>query len=247
MRTLRLDLAYDGTEFAGFGLQPGRRTVQGEVERALAATLGHPVRVTPGGRTDAGVHASGQVLSFRTAARLPVEALARALNARLPEDILVLDARDAPPDFDARRSARRRRYRYAIWREPLRHLWLRRYCYHYPGPLDLERMRAAAALLVGRHDFRAFASGPAEEDRPRSTVRTVESAEWTASGGFWYFDIAADGFLRQMVRAIVGTLLWAGAGRLSAEDVASILASRDRRRAGPNAPAHGLTLVGIDY
>lgn len=247
MRTIRLDLEYDGSAYAGFGLQPRRPTIQGEIERALAETLGERVRVTAAGRTDAGVHAAAQVVSFRTGSGLGVDALVRALNARLPEDVQVLAAADVPPDFDARRSALRRHYRYTIWRGDRRNLWWRRYCHHVPGPLDLAAMRAAAASLVGRHDFAAFASGLGEDPGVRSTVRTVEQAEWIEDGLLLHFAIAADAFLRHMVRAIVGTLLWVGRGRLDPPAVAAILAGRDRRRAGPNAPACGLMLVGVDY
>ena len=247
-RTLRLVLDYEGTSYRGFARQPGARTIQAELETALAAILQQRVRVTAAGRTDAGVHACGQVVSFRTTSQLSPLTVQRALNARLPDDIVVVEAAEAEPGFDARRSARRRCYRYTIWRGKHRNIWYRRYSYHVPGALDVEAMRRASRLLVGRHDFRAFITGWGRDGRPeRSTQRHVVCADWTEAGDFLYFDICADGFLRHMVRGIVGTLLWVGRGKLPWEAVADLVDGAARSQAGPNAPAHGLTLVSVDY
>jgi tRNA pseudouridine38-40 synthase len=247
VRTLRLLLEYDGTAYQGWGIQPAVPTIQGAVEATLASILGHPVRVTAGGRTDAGVHAVGQVASLRTPSRLPPETIARAANARLPADIRVRAVAEAPPGFDARRWALWRSYRYTLWRDELPNIWWQRYCYHVPGPLDLGAMRRAARWLLGRHDFAAFATHQAQANRPQSTTRTVLAARWRCEGAFWHFDIVADAFLRHMVRTIVGTLLLVGRGQLAPAAVGEILRQRDRRRAGPTAPAAGLTLMQIGY
>jgi tRNA pseudouridine38-40 synthase len=221
--------------------------VQGVLEEALAAALGEDVRVTPAGRTDTGVHANGQVVSFATDGRLGGVELVRATNACLPSDVLALRAAEMPADFDARRAALRRHYRYVIWNAPLPNLWARHLSWHVPGHLDLAAMQEAAARLVGRHDFASFAGQAAREPLGRSTTRTVERACWSRRGAALVFRITADAFLRHMVRGIVGTLLQVGRGKLAAEDVEAILASADRRRAGPNAPPIGLILVGVDY
>lgn len=246
MRTLRLALEYDGTAYRGFGIQPAAPTIQGVLEAALAATLGHPARVVAGGRTDSGVHAVGQVVSLRTTARLDTDAVRRATNARLPADVRVRAVAEAPEEFDARRSALWRRYRYTLWRDAAPNIWWQRYCYHHGGPLDLGAMRRASRRLEGRHDFAAFATHQAQ-NAPVSTVRRVIAARWRTDGAFWHFDVAADAFLRHMVRSMVGTLLLVGRGDLAPRDVAAVLRERDRRRAGPTVPAAGLTLMEIAY
>lgn len=216
--------------------------MQGELERAMATILGHRVRVVLAGRTDAGVHATGQVCSARTASRLDPATIRRGVNALLPADIAIRRVEEAGADFHARRSATGRTYEYRIrvgaHREPLerhREHWV-------PGPLDVAAMNAAAASLVGTHDFAAFATGPV--GRP---AREVRRARWESEGTLLRFEIEANAFLRGMVRAIVGTLLWVGRGHLPADGVAGILASGDRSRAGPNAPASGLCLMAVAY
>ena len=247
-RTLRLDLAYEGTRYHGFGLQPGGRlTIQEVVEEALARSLGEQVRVTAAGRTDAGVHASGQVVSFTTSGRLQPPELVRAANAHLPEDVIVEAAAEMPASFDARRSALRRHYRYLIWNHPRPNLWLRRWSWHQANRLDLPAMNAAAACLLGEHDFASFAGGMSQEPAGRTTIRTVERACWWQNGDLIGFEITANSFLRHMVRGIVGTLLQVGRGRLDSAQLSEIRAAADRRQGGPNAPPHGLTLVGVDY
>lgn len=249
-RTIRLDLAYEGTRYYGFGRQPNRRTIQEVLETALTHCLGEHVRVTAAGRTDAGVHASGQVVSFTTRGRLAPPELLRAANAHLPDDVLVHCAAEAPPGWDARRAAVRRHYRYDIWNARLPNLWWRRWAWHLPDPpgkLDLEAMQAAAERLVGTHDFASFLGHRSQEPAGRTTVRTVERAAWRRDGSLMIFEISANAFLRHMVRGIVGTLIEVGRGQVPLAQWETILEAGDRRQAGPNAPPHGLILTRVDY
>lgn len=246
-RTLRLNVSYEGTRYHGFGMQPGRLTIQEVLEKALARSLGEQVRVTAAGRTDAGVHASGQVVSFTTSGRLRPPELVRATNAHLPEDILAEAAAEMPPTFDARRSALRRHYRYLIWNHPRPDLWRRRWTWHLDGRLDLDAMLLATSGLLGTHDFRSFTGQFAREPESRTTTRTVERASWWREGNLTGFEITANAFLRHMVRGIVGTLVQVGRGHLDPAHFCEILAAADRRRAGPNAPPQGLMLTGVDY
>jgi tRNA pseudouridine38-40 synthase len=244
MRRIRLTLGYRGTHYAGWARQRAQPSVQAVLEEALAQTLEHPVRVTAAGRTDAGVHADAQVASFDTSSSIPTEGLVRAV--RLPDDVWIIDAADAPAGFDARRSARRRWYRYAIWRNHgVPSAWQGRALVD-TQPLDLSAMREASRALIGRHDLAALATQPPPR---QSTLRTIYAADWLgrASSPLLQFEICADAFLKQLVRAIVGGLLWVGHGRWSPSSFAQALASRDRRAAGPNAPAIGLTLTRIEY
>jgi tRNA pseudouridine38-40 synthase len=233
-------VAYDGTAYGGFQIQPNAPTVQGELERVLAVICGEPVRITGAGRTDAGVHATGQVIDLRTTSGLgPVE-LERGVNALLPEDIAISDLEPAEDWFHARFSATGRTYEYRIRNAPVRDpLWTRREHWH-PGELDVAAMRVAAAHLVGRHDFAAFATGESGE-------RTVRHAEWVSQGSVLHFEIESDAFLRGMVRCIVGTLLWVGRGKMTVDHFGEVLGARDRTLAGPSAPARGLCLVAVRY
>jgi tRNA pseudouridine38-40 synthase len=246
-RAIRLDLAYDGTGYHGFGRQPNRPSIQEVLEEALARSLGEQVRVTAAGRTDAGVHASGQVVSFRTRGRLAPPELLRAANAYLPEDVLVYAAAEAPPDLDARRSALRRHYRYLIWNDLLPNLWWRRWSWHLFDRLDLDRMQAAADHLLGTRDFASFLGHRAQEPTGRTTVRTIERAHWWQDGPMIGFEITANAFLRHMVRGIVGTLIEVGRGRLEPAQFQTVLEAGDRRHAGPNAPPQGLIFTGVEY
>ncbi|MGH2492450.1 MAG: tRNA pseudouridine(38-40) synthase TruA [Candidatus Limnocylindria bacterium] len=233
-------MAYDGTAYAGFQIQPNAPTVQGELERVLAVICGEPVRITGAGRTDAGVHATGQSIDLRTASDLGPLELERGVNALLPEDIAISDLEPAEDSFHARFSATGRTYEYRIRNAAVRDpLGMRREHWH-PGELDVAAMRAAAALLVGRHDFAAFAAGEAGE-------RTVKRAEWISEGSVLRFEIESDAFLRGMVRGIVGTLLWVGRGKMTVERFGEVLQTKDRALAGPSAPAKGLCLVAVRY
>ena len=233
-------MAYDGTAYSGFQIQPNAPTVQGELERVLAVMCAEPVRITGAGRTDAGVHATGQVIDLRTTSGLGSQELERGVNALLPEDIAISELEPAEDSFHARFSATGRTYEYRIRSAAVREpLWTRRE-HWYPGELDLGAMRAATAHLIGRHDFAAFAAGESGE-------RTVRRAEWIAEGSVLRFEIESDGFLRGMVRGIVGTLLWAGRAKITVERFAEVLEARDRALAGPSAPAKGLCLVAVRY
>jgi tRNA pseudouridine38-40 synthase len=233
-------VAYDGTGYAGFQVQLNAPTVQAELERALSAVCDEAVRVTGAGRTDAGVHASGQVIDFRTASGLDGATIGRGVNALLPEDIAVSELEPAAEDFHARFSATARTYEYRIRQAPQRDPLERLREHHIAATLDVAAMRAAGARLLGQRDFSSFASGP-------GGVRTVRRAEWCSRGAQLWFEITADAFLRGMVRAVVGTLLWVGRGKIDVATFGEIIESRDRSRAGPSAPARGLCLVAVEY
>jgi tRNA pseudouridine38-40 synthase len=243
-RTVRLDLEYDGERFSGWQRQPGERTVQGEVEDALARVLGERVAVVAAGRTDAGVHARAMPTSFRTTRTMSAAVLRRALDAVLPEDVGVLAVTDAPADFHALRDARWKWYRYTILRSRDRRVFLRRSAWRLGAALDLAALRTASAALVGRHDLAAFQSSGSPR---KGTVRTIGGFSWSEEGERLHADVVADGFLYGMVRALVGTLVECGRGVRDPASIPSLLASKDRRRAGPAAPAHGLCLVAVGY
>lgn len=243
-RNLRLVLAYDGTAFAGWQRQPGRRTVQAVVEDALGRLLGHDVRVVAAGRTDAGVHARAQVVNFRTSRPFPVPRLVPALRGLLPPDVVPLVADEVPLDFHARYNAARKTYLYHLWNAPLPEPLHRHWRWHVPVPLDVEAMMRAGRRLVGRHDFAAFR---ASASPVRNTCRTMFRCEVEAHGPLLRFRLEADGFLMHMARGIVGTLVEIGRGRWPPERVDALLATGDRKLAGPTAPACGLILWQVDY
>ena len=242
-RTFRLTLAYDGSDFHGWQKQPGARTVQGELEAALARVLGGTAVATAGaGRTDAGVHARGQVASFRHATTLPARALPPLLNRTLPRDVRVLGGEEAPEGFHARHSARARRYEYRLLPAP--DLLRERYAWA-PGPLPgLDSLACASTPLAGTHDCSAFGTTPEPEQSP---VCRVLSARWRAWEDGLAFEVTADRFLYHMVRALVGTALTAAASSDPAAHMAGVLASRDRRRACRVAPPHGLSLERVYF
>ncbi len=244
MRRLKLTVEYDGTAYHGWQVQPGLDTIQARLEAALSRVAGRPVPVMGAGRTDAGVHAMGQVASCSAEIRLDAAALRRALNALLPADIVVQEVADAPEEFDARRSARSKTYRYAVLRRAFPSALEGRHSLYVPYALDMEAMNAAARWVVGTHDFSAFRAGTCAAKTP---VRTVSRAAWEAAGDLWHFEIAGNAFLQHMVRIIVGTLLEVGRGKRKPDDIPEILASCDRRRAGKTAPPHGLCLVRVEY
>jgi tRNA pseudouridine38-40 synthase len=253
-RRLRLTLGYTGTRFAGWarqnpGCTRGRPTLQATLESALHSVLGHSVRIIAAGRTDAGVHAEGQVVSFDTTASIPAEGLRRALSMCLPEDVWIVEAAEAPAEFDSRRSARRRWYRYAVCQGECPPAAWRGRCFHHTKPLELAAMRCASRALLGRRNMAALVGAWGRDARPgRSTIRTVYAADWLEmADDLLIFEVCADAFLRQMVRAMVGSLLWVGQGRWTPNQLAAALATADRRAAGPTAPAIGLTLWKIEY
>ncbi len=248
MRTIALLLAYDGTDFAGSQWQTDIRTVQGAIEAAWEALTQEQRRIVLAGRTDAGVHASGQVAHVQTATRHSLATIWRGLNAHLPTDVTVQNVGEAVRDFHARYSAIEREYRYVIDCAPAPLPQLRHQALHYAGTLDVTAMATALKLLEGTHDFAAFTTTTPSQ---RSTVRTMY---WTRIVERVWFDrrllaieLAANAFLQHMVRMIVGTLLLVGRGRMTVDQFGEVLASRDRRLAGPTAPAHGLTLTAVRY
>jgi tRNA pseudouridine38-40 synthase len=261
MRTIKATIAYDGTEYAGWQLQPGRPTVQQAVERAVAAVTGRHVSVLASGRTDAGVHAMGQVIGFRIDSRLPPDVLMRAVNANLPHDVAVLQMADAPSSFHPIRDAVRKRYRYTIHDGAVRDVFGRCYAWHYVyGRLDADAMQRAALPLLGTHDFSSFETSGAER---KTSVRTVSHltvvrgragqgrgiGDWglAKSSDLIAVEIEADGFLYNMVRAIVGTLVEVGRGARPEQWPVEVLQAADRRLAGPTAPPQGLCLMRVDY
>lgn len=246
MVTCLLTIAYDGTDYAGWQRQSGQMTVQERLEAAFAVIFGQRVPVEGAGRTDAGVHAFGQAAHVVLPRPFALPQLVPALNANLPDDIAVRAVRPAPDGFHARFCAIGKRYVYRCVTGRLRPAVGRRYLHWVKRPLDLEAMRAAGRLLVGRHDFAAFATNPGYV-RKHGTTRTIQHLRLVRRS--WGFDLAVqgDGFLYNMVRALAGTLIDVGTGRLSAADVAAILHGRDRRAAGPTAPACGLYLLTVLY
>jgi tRNA pseudouridine38-40 synthase len=243
VRKLVAVVEYDGTNYLGFQVQAQGATIQGEIERALAAVTQEEIRVFGAGRTDTGVHAQGQVIAFSTVWRHPVEELQRALNAVLPKDIAVRELRPVARGFHPRFDAVSREYRYTIFNQPVRSPLARRFACHFPQPLDVSAMNEAAGILVGSHDFASFGQAPQGDN----TVREVYRAQWTPEGPFAYFDIVANAFLYRMVRSLVGTLLLVGTGELSQDGFEEIFQSADRSRAGQVAPARGLCLMKVNY
>lgn len=247
MRNIALRIAYDGSDFVGSQWQNNGRSVQGELEGAWERLTQERRRINLAGRTDAGVHAHGQVASVRTETAHDLATIRRGLHAIVPEDIAILEAWEAPYDFHARHTAIRRDYRYLIDNGRVASPLLRRNAVYVEQPLDAGAMAEALARLVGAHDFAAFAGGPQEG----STVRTCYAASCRATDVWGQplieVELAANAFLRHMVRNIVGTALLVGTGRVSAEDFAAVLAGRDRRKAGRTAPAHGLYLMSVSY
>ena len=237
--TTRLDLEYDGTRFAGWARQPGERTVQEELERALETVLGQEVPLTVAGRTDRGVHAWGQVASYRHEAVDP-----RNLNGLLPDDVAVLASTPAADDFDARRDAVSRTYCYRVLNRRTRSVWLRDRALWWPREVDREALGACAAALVGTRDFTAFT--PTETDHVRFS-RDVPAAEWREDGDLLEFWITADTFMRHMNRVLVGTMLDVAVGNRSVESFVALLDGAPRSAAAATAPAHGLALASVAY
>jgi tRNA pseudouridine38-40 synthase len=244
LRNIKLVVSYDGTDFSGWQTQPGFRTVQETLEQAITALTSERINVNASGRTDAGVHAVGQVVNFYSNTRHSPEVLVRAINAHLPSDVVVREAVDVPQAFDANRDAQAKLYRYVIHDARVTDPFLRRYCFHTNHPLDVAAMQRSTEPLVGRHDFRSF-----ETDWPNrmSSVRNIAHLAVNRAGDWIWLDVEADGFLYNMVRAIAGTLINVGRGFWPEARVRQILEAQDRRVAGPTAPARGLFLMGVRY
>jgi len=249
MRTLKIILAYDGTEFSGWQVQPGMPTIQATLASAIGRVTGENVLPQGSGRTDAGVHALGQVASFALESVIPTANLAIALNDVLPPSIRVLECMEMAPDFHARKSARAKTYRYRMYRRDICPPFLARYVWHYPYPLDFDAMQAAALLVEGEHDFTSFAAVDPERgnEQELSSVRTVFSSRMSAADGEFLYEIRGNGFLHHMVRNLMGTLLLVGKKTRAPKDLLRILADRTRSAAGATAPASGLYLVRVEY
>lgn len=249
-RHFQIVLAYDGADFSGWQVQPGRATIQGTLQDAIERITGERILPQGSGRTDAGVHALGQVASFALESPIPAAGLHIALNRALPAAIRVLSAAEVSPEFHARKSARAKTYRYRIFRGDICPPFHARYVCHHPFPLDEAAMANAAPVFVGEHDFTSFAAADPErgrEDEAPSNVRRIFSSGWRHDGEELIYEVRGSGFLHHMVRNLVGTFLLVGKGTLTAADLQRILDARDRSHAGATAPAAGLYLVSVEY
>ena len=248
MRNLKLTIAYDGTDFAGWQVQPEAATVQGTLSSAIGRITGEKVLTQGSGRTDAGVHALAQVATFQSESVIPVANFVVALNDILPASIRVLAAEQVPEDFHPRKSAKAKTYRYRIYRDAICPPLLARYVWHYPYPLDENAMRDAAPLIQGEHDFTSFAAVDPERGREGlSNVRRIFSSQWRRGSSELIYEVRGNGFLHHMVRNLVGTLLLVGKGTLKPAELTRILETKDRSAAGATAPASGLYLVNVEY
>ncbi len=245
MRNIKLLIEYDGTNYQGWQVQSRGPTIQGVIEEKLALLTGETVHLIGSGRTDAGAHALGQVAHFKTESQMDVRSIRKALNSLLPPDIVIRGAEEVEEGFHARKSARSKVYEYRILNRDFRSAIDRGYAWHIPQRLDFEEMKKATQHLIGEHDFSSFRSTGSPT---RTTVRRVIRAEWKRGReGLIHFEIEATGFLKQMVRAIVGTLVEVGKGKVTSEEFRRILHSKDREKAGSTAPAHGLFLKEVKY
>ncbi|HUL32389.1 MAG TPA: tRNA pseudouridine(38-40) synthase TruA [Candidatus Eisenbacteria bacterium] len=251
MRYFKLTIAYDGTDFHGWQIQANKPTVQGEIVSVLRRLTQENVHLLGAGRTDAGVHALGQVGSFRTQSALSALEFQRALNALLPATIRIVDVEETGPDFSARWSAKGKVYRYRIYRGKVVPPFLWRYVLHYPFPLDEAAMKDAAARFVGMHDFTSFAAstGSEDDDKGRNMEREIFATEMerTEDGEELWFTVHGRSFLRYMVRKMVGTLLEVGRGKLKPQDIDRLYEIRDRSKSGPTVPPQGLFMVKVDH
>ncbi|MDI6763246.1 MAG: tRNA pseudouridine(38-40) synthase TruA [Thermodesulfobacteriota bacterium] len=245
MRNIKLLIEYDGTNYLGWQVQAKGPTIQGMIEEKLKQLTGEGVRLIGSGRTDAGAHAIGQVAHFKTRSEMDLRSIQRALNSLLPHDIVIKRVEEAKEDFHARKHARSKIYEYRILNQPIRSVFHRGYAWHIPQKLDWEEIKKATQKLVGEHDFSSFRSTGTPT---KTAVRKVFRAKWKKGrDDLIRFEIEASGFLKQMVRAIVGTLVEVGKGKISSEEFQRILESKDRKEAGPTAPAQGLFLKEVKY
>lgn len=250
MRNIKLTIEYSGTQFSGWQVQPDKRTVQGEIEKALKIIFKKKIRINGSGRTDSGVHAAGQVANFKVNSKMPCAEMVRAMNGNLAEDITILSALDVSPDFHAQFSAKRKTYRYSIFNRPTRPALNAGYLLWVQNSINLNRIKKEARDLVGKHDFKSLtATDPAKNDQypDKSTVRTIYEITVKKSGPLITIDITANGFLYKMVRNIVGVLLDVGTGRIPTGSVKSILKAKSRPAARETAPACGLSLMEVCY
>jgi tRNA pseudouridine38-40 synthase len=250
MRNLKVTVSYDGADFSGWQVQPDATTVQGTLASAIGRITGEKVLPQGSGRTDAGVHALAQVMTFVTESTVPTGNFVKALNDILPGSVRVLEVEEAPPEFHARHSTRAKTYRYRIYRESICPPFLARYVWHFPYPLNEDAMGQAAKLVVGEHDFTSFAAVDPErgrEDAAVSNVRKIFSSSCERLGDELVYTVRGSGFLHHMVRNLVGTFILVGKGTLHVEDVTRILEARNRSAAGATAPASGLYLVNVEY
>lgn len=262
LRNLKLTIAYDGSDFHGWQVQPGLATVQGTLSEVIGRTTGEKVLPQGSGRTDTGVHALGQVATFQTASPIPLENLQTVLNDRLPPSIRILQIEQVADDFHARHSAKCKHYHYRIYRGAIVPPFLQRYVTHHPYPLDENAMQSAIHHILGEHDFTSFAasdpdrsariSAESEEDggllvKHTTNIRTIYESRWERSGEELIYSVCGNGFLHHMVRNIVGTSLLVGKGTLKPDDIPRILDAKDRSAAGATAPASGLYLVKVEY
>ncbi|HEY8670927.1 MAG TPA: tRNA pseudouridine(38-40) synthase TruA [Terriglobales bacterium] len=255
MRNLKLTLAYDGSDFSGWQIQPDSATIQGTLALAIGRITGEKVLPQGSGRTDAGVHALAQVATFQTESVIPAGNLSIALNDILPASIRVIGASEVSSEFHARKSARAKTYLYRIYREAICPPFLARYVWHYPYPVDEEAMSLAAPLVEGEHDFTSFAAVDPERRRDgfhndstsSSNVRRIFSSIWRRDEADFTYEVRGSGFLHHMVRNLVGTFLLVGKGTLKPQDVITILEAKERSAAGATAPASGLFLVNVEY
>jgi tRNA pseudouridine38-40 synthase len=245
MRNIKLTIEYEGKSYLGWQVQPKGPTVQGTIEEQLRRLTGEIIHLISSGRTDAGVHAIGQVAHFKTQHPMDCPTLRRALNSLLPADIMIREVEEVDQDFHARKDCKSKVYEYRVLNRNVRSVFLREYAWHISQPLDLGEMKKAAQRLIGEYDFSSFRSVGTPT---RTAVRNVIRAEWKRDReGLLTFEIEANGFLKQMVRAIVGTLVEVGKKKITPEDFGQILESKDRTKAGPTAPAHGLFLKEVKY
>ena len=257
MRNIKLTIAYDGTDFNGWQAQPGQPTVQGSLTDVLERLTGRRVMIYAAGRTDAGVHAAGQVVNFKTQSPLSAQEFQRAFNALLPPSIRVNAAEEVGPDFHSRWDALAKTYRYRIYRGRVVPPFVWRYVLYDPFELNFDAMAGAARLFEGERDFTSFAAstGSEEDDRERATTRTIYRSELIrahcpdarSSGEEWHYVVRGKSFMRHMVRKIMGTLMEVGRGKLAPDDIAGLFELRDRSRSGPTMPPHGLCLEFIEY
>jgi len=247
MRNFKITFEYDGVGFCGWQTQAqGERTVQGEMEAVLLKVFKQPIRVIASGRTDSGVHARSQVISFKADTRMKPLEIQRALNSRLPADITVHEVRQVKSDFHAQYSVKEKTYRYTVLNRKYRSAFLRDRVYFYPYPLNISNMRKAAKYLIGSHDFKSFQAYDPRRAQ-RQTKRTIKKIAIKKEGDLIHIDVTADGFLYKMVRNIAGTLLAIGSGQLPLGDMPKILKAKNRQMAWDTAPAEGLCLMAVKY